>query len=67
MLMNSKKKLLITISALVVVFASVIAAVVAIFAAQQQGVKSTFRVTYRASNVAVSVRANVLQGATTHQ
>ena len=63
--MNSKKKLLITISAFVVVFAGVIAAVVAIFAAQQQGVKSTFKVTYRATNVAVSVRANVLQDATT--
>ncbi len=54
---NSKKRLAITISSLCIAVVAVICSVVAIFAAANQGVQSTFKVTYKATNVAATVSA----------
>lgn len=54
---SSKKRLAITISSLCIAVVAVICSVVAIFAAANQGVQSTFRVTYKATNVAATVSA----------
>ena len=63
--MKSKKKLILAISSFSFVLVTAIVAVVAIFAAQNQGVQTTFRISYTAKNVAASVRANYTVGATT--
>ena len=63
--MGSKKKLILAISSFSFVLVTAIVAVVAIFAAQNQGVQTTFRISYTAKNVAASVRANYTVGATT--
>lgn len=54
---SSKKRLAITISSLCIAVVAVICSVVAIFAAANQGVQSTFKVTYKATNVAATVSA----------
>lgn len=54
---SSKKRLIITISSLCIAIVAVICSVVAIFAAAQQGVQSTFKVSYKATNVAATVSA----------
>ena len=55
---SAKRRLILTISSMCVAVIAVVVSVVAIFAAQQQGVQSTFKVTYRAQNVAATVSAN---------
>lgn len=54
---NSKKRLAITITALCIAIIAIICSIVAIFAAANQGVQSTFKVTYKATNVAATVSA----------
>lgn len=54
---GSKKRLIITISSLCIAVVAVICSVVAIFAAANQSVQSTFKVTYKATNVAATVSA----------
>ena len=62
--MRANKKLIVSLSALLVVMAAVITVVVAIFAAASQGVKTTFRVKYTAVDVSATVRANFIVGET---
>ena len=62
---NSKSKLITIITTMVVAVAVIVASVAAILAAVSQTVTSNFSVTYQATDVAVTVRANTIVGETT--
>ena len=56
--MKTKKRLIITLGSLVAAVSLVVVAIVAIFAAQSQGVTSTFKIRYRAVNISATVEAS---------
>ena len=60
--MKTKKRLIITLGSLVAAVSLVVVAIVAIFAAQSQGVTSTFKIRYRAVNISATVEANYIVG-----